>query len=298
MDDDKARLAVIGLGAMGSGMAHRLVEAEFAVTVYNRTAAKAEPLVAAGAKAAASAAEAVAEADIVLLSLADEDAVESVLFGTLASVLTPEHLVVDTSTVSPAFSRDATDRLARQGLRRLEACVIGNPQQARGAGLRVLAGGPADDVALARPMLDVIGSQVLHLGPVGAATAMKLVFNLMLGAQIASMAEAVAYGVAAGLDRDLLLVAIENSGFSSRVMAFRAALARERRYEPAAFRTRLMAKDLRLGLGEAAAAGVAMPVIEASAESFVSVVEAGLGEVDAAVIVDQLLDGTRRTQAD
>ena len=115
---------------------------------------------------------------------------------------------------------------------------------------------------------------------------MKLVMNLLLGAQVASLAEAVSYGVAAGLDRDLLLAAIGGSGFSSKVMSFRADIMRERRYEPAAFRSRLMAKDLGLGLGEAARLGISMPVVERAADRYRDLVEKGDGDLDAAALLE------------
>jgi len=102
------RVAVLGLGGMGGGMAKALISAGHAVTVFNRTRAKAEPFGAAGATVADSPAKAVQDADVIVLSLADEAAVEDVLFGQLAGELRPEQRVVDTSTVSPAFARDAS----------------------------------------------------------------------------------------------------------------------------------------------------------------------------------------------
>ncbi|KWX04659.1 3-hydroxyisobutyrate dehydrogenase [Carbonactinospora thermoautotrophica] len=282
-------LAFLGLGGMGAGMAHRLAEQGFALTVYNRTPSKAQPLVAAGATAAATPAEAAEKADAVLLSLSDEAAVDAVLFeaGGVQETLRPKTLVIDTSTVSPAYSRQVTQRLAALGARRVEACVLGNPHQARAGELRVLAAGDADAVDAAMPVLEVLGKQVVRLGPVGTAATTKLAFNSLLAAQVAALAEAVQLGVQAGLDRDMLLAAMAGSGFSSPVLAFRAGLMRERRYEPAAFRARLMDKDLRLVLAEAARLGVGMPVAEAVARWYGSVVEAGDGDRDAAVIVER-----------
>jgi 3-hydroxyisobutyrate dehydrogenase-like beta-hydroxyacid dehydrogenase len=278
------KVAVLGLGGMGGGMAHRLLDSGLELTVWNRTAAKAASLVAAGAKQAASPAEAVADADVVLVSLADEEAVEQVLFGAVCPAARPGTPIIDTSTVSPTYAREAGERAAKAGVKRIEACVVGNPHQARSGELRVLTAGTQADLAEVEDVLGLLGPQVVYLGPPGMAATMKLVFNVMLGAQVTSMAEAVAYGVKSGLDRDMLLMAVERSGFSSKVMSFRAALMRERKYEPAAFRTRLMNKDLRLALAEAAKVGVEMPVIERSAVTFTEAIDAGYGDQDAASV--------------
>ncbi|HKN56756.1 MAG TPA: NAD(P)-dependent oxidoreductase [Amycolatopsis sp.] len=276
------RVAVIGLGVMGSGMAASLINGGYDVVVYNRTATKAAALVESGATLAGSAQEAFDSADRVLLSLADESAVDSVL----PESLRPGTYIVDASTVSAEYSRKLTERLADSGVVRVEACVLGNPAQAARGELRVLAAGRRPAVTEVEDILGAIGREVSYLGPVGNAATTKLVFNLLLGGQVAALAEAVNYGVAAGLDRDRLLSAIGASGFSSKVLSFRAELMRERRYEPAAFRSALMAKDLRLGTGAAHDSGVATPVLDAVARAFDAVVEAGSGDADAAILIE------------
>ena len=214
----------------------------------------------------------------------DDRRLFEVLFDRLVPVLEPGSLVVDTSTVSPGYARQAAERLAAKGLRRVEACVVGNPLQARDGALRVYVSGDLDDFTEVRPVLEALGSQVLHLGPPGTATSMKLVLNLLLGAQVASMAEAVSYGVAAGLDREQLITSIAESGFSSVVMRFRAALMKDGRYEPAFFRADLMEKDVRIATEAAHASGLALPVLESVLDRFSAVVAAGDGAKDAAVI--------------
>lgn len=283
-------LAYLGLGAMGAGMAARLLETGSQLTVWNRTGAKTAPLELAGAVAAATPAAAVAGAGTVMVSLADESAVDAVLFGQdgAATAMLPGAVLVNTSTLSPRYAVRLADRLEEIGVAHLEANVLGNPFQARSGELRVFTSGPARHAERVRPVLERLGKQVVHVGPAGNAAATKLVFNALLGAQLASLAEAVGYGVRVGLDRDRLLAAIAESGFSSLVMSFRAGLVREGRYAPAAFRSALMAKDLRLVLGEAAESGHAMPVIEASGRHFDGVVASGDGDLDAAVLVARL----------
>ncbi|WP_340682665.1 NAD(P)-dependent oxidoreductase [Amycolatopsis coloradensis] len=278
-------IAVIGLGNMGAAMAHRLLEGGFALTVCNRTAEKAAPLVAAGAVLAESI-EAVAETGLILLSLSDEAAVDEVLFGKLFPALRRGTLVIDTSAVSPGYARQAARRLADAGIRRVEASVIGNPGMARSGGLRVFTAGEHDDVESARAVLNTLSRDgFVHLGRSGQASALKLAFNLILGAQTVALAEAVSFAAVAGLDRKTLLDAVLNSGVRSPVLAFRAEFMRTGRYEPAAFRARLMEKDVRLLLTEAQDAGLALPLADALAHRYAGVVAAGDGDKDAAVVL-------------
>ncbi|MCI4143919.1 MULTISPECIES: NAD(P)-dependent oxidoreductase [Streptomyces] len=283
---DKPELAFIGLGNMGGGMARRLLDTGHRLTVHNRTASKAAALVAAGARLADAPERAAAGHQLVLLSLADEKAVEEVLFGRVAPVLRPGTVVVDTSTVSPGYAREAAERLAAQGLRRVEACVVGNPLQARKGELRVYVAGNPADLYEARPVLEAIGSDVVHVGAPGTAASLKLILNLLLGAQVASLSEAVAFGTAAGLDREQLINVVSASGFSSMVMRFRADLMLKQSYEPAFFRSALMEKDIRLAVEAAAGAGTAMPVLDLVRERFAAVVAAGDGDKDASVLVE------------
>ncbi|MFI8965370.1 NAD(P)-dependent oxidoreductase [Streptomyces sp. NPDC053493] len=279
-------LAFIGLGSMGGGMARRLLETGHTLTVHNRTAAKAAPLAEAGARLADAPERAAAGHRLVLLSLSDEKAVEEVLFDRVVPVLEPGTLIVDTSTVSPGYARESAARLAGKGLRRVEACVVGNPLQARKGELRVFVSGAPEDLEEVRPVLEAIGSEVVHVGAPGTAASLKLILNLLLGAQVAALAEAVGYGVAAGLDRDQLIGVVAASGFSSLVMRFRADLMLNRTYEPAFFRSALMEKDIRIALEAAAGHGAAMPVLGVVRERFAEVLAAGDGDKDASVLVE------------
>lgn len=279
------RLAVLGLGGMGEGMALRLRDKGFPVTVYNRTASKAAAAVQAGADSAPDPAAAVRAAEVVLVSLSEQSAVESIVFEQALPQLRPGTTVIDTSTVSPEYARAAARRLAAVGCRRVEACLLGNPVQARSGSMRILTAGEPDDIDRIRPVLRAIGRQLIHVGGPGAAASMKLAFNLLLGAQVASLAEAVNYGVAAGLDREMLLTNIAESGFSSLVMSFRAEIMRERRYRPPAFRSRLMVKDLELVIADATARSVAMPVTAQVVKEF-NRLQSDAADDDAAVLVE------------
>ncbi|MFB4262826.1 NAD(P)-dependent oxidoreductase [Nonomuraea sp. GTA35] len=279
-------IAVLGLGGMGAGMACALLDAGASVTVYNRSPDKAVPVGKAGATVAASAAEAVSGAEVVLLSLADEAAVEQVLFGELDGRLRPGTIVVDTSTVTPTFAVHAAKRLAEAGVRRVEACVLGNPAMAATGALRVFAAGEEPVVEEVREVLDAIGQEVRHLGPTGNASALKLAFNLMLGVQILGLAEAVRFVEAMGIDRSVLLDVFDHSGWRSPVLSFRAQFMRGRTYRPAAFRATLMHKDLSLASQEGLAHGAELPLTTRALDAYAAVLAAGHGDDDAAIVAE------------
>ncbi len=279
-------LAVIGLGGMGAGIAQSLLKAEFPVAVYNRTRSKAAPLEQAGATVGESAADAAAGASVIVLSLADEAAVEEVLFGHLGPTLRPGQLVVDTSTVSPQFARTSAARVAALGARRIEACVLGNPMMAASGQLRVFAAGDKADVAEAADLLSAIGQEVRYLGGTGQASSLKLAFNLLLGVQTLGLAEAVRLVEGAGLERDVFLDALDSSGWRSPVLSFRAAFMRRRAYQPAGFRSALMHKDLSLAVREAASHDVDLALVRCAADRYAALLSAGCGDDDAAAIVD------------
>ncbi|SFP82432.1 NAD(P)-dependent oxidoreductase [Amycolatopsis rubida] len=280
------RIAVIGLGAMGSGMACALVDAGFSVTVFNRTGAKAERIGGAGVAVARSAAEAGADAGVVLLSLADEAAVAEVLFDSVLGHLEPGTTVIDTTTVSPAFARQAAERCAAAGARRVEACVVGNPHMAAVGELRIFTAGDRDDVEGVCDVLGALSKEQRFVGEPGRASVLKLAFNLLLGVQTVGLAEAVAFAEAMGLDREVLLHALENSGWRSPVLSFRAQFIRRRVYQPPGFRAALMHKDLSLGSSEADKRGADLPVVKCSLAQFESLLAAGRGDDDAAAVVD------------
>ncbi|MFD9893566.1 NAD(P)-dependent oxidoreductase [Amycolatopsis sp. NPDC059027] len=280
-------IAVLGTGAMGAAMAHRLLAAGHELRVWNRTPEKLVPLLELGAFAAGTPAEAARGADAVLVSLAHAGAVEEAVFGPdgAAVGLREGALLLDASTTSAEAARDFGDRAEKAGFRFVEARVLGNPNHARAGELRTLVGGPAEYVAAARPLLADLSKDVNVLGAWGTGAQMKIALNLFLGVQLAGLAEAVDIGEAAGLDRATVLGVLGGSGYSSPVVAFRCMLAQAGRLEPAAFRLDLMAKDLGLALDLAKASGVAAPVTEASGDLFRQGAEHGLGHLDAVAVV-------------
>jgi 3-hydroxyisobutyrate dehydrogenase len=282
-------IGFLGLGSMGAGMAGRLLDAGFEVVVHNRTAAKAEALAERGAKVASSPAEAARSADVLLLSLATSDVVESQLFGPSGALSSGEDLLIaDMSTVSPDAARALAARVSAEGHRILDACVLGNARHAESGELRFMIGGEADDVAEVRPVLEPLAKEIAHLGDHGMGATAKVAMNLLMGVQMQALAEAVVFGERSGLPRDVLIRMIAASGYSSPVMKFKSGVMARRAFEPADFRLSLMRKDLVLALADAHRLGVPMPATQASYEVLTSAVNAGLGELDCAAILSEV----------
>ncbi|WP_327085922.1 NAD-binding protein [Nonomuraea sp. NBC_01738] len=171
-------------------------------------------------------------------------------------------------------------------MRRVEACVVGNPEMAAAGKLRVFTAGPDHHVDEVADVLEAMAQEVRHLGDAGSASVLKLALNLVLGVQTVGLAEAVAFAEAHDMSRELLLDVIDNSGWRSPVLGFRAAFMRRRVYRPAGFRAVLMHKDLSLALGEAQARGVALPMVECAARRLQPLLARGHGDDDAAAVAD------------
>jgi 3-hydroxyisobutyrate dehydrogenase len=281
------KIAFIGLGAMGGGMASRLLDSGAHVTVYNRTRSKGEELTKQGAVLADTPAEAAAGADVVFLSLATSEVVETLLFGEngVVETLPKGALVADMSTVAPDFAVQLRERLNATGHRGLDACVLGNAQHARDGELRFMIGGAAEDVETIRPVIAHLAKEIVHLGESGKGATAKLALNLLMGVEMQALAEAVVFGEKAGLDRGTLIRLIAASGYSAPVMKFKAGVMARRAFENPDFRLKLMRKDLGLVLAETQRLGVPMPATAASHDWLTNARNQGLGEHDCASII-------------
>jgi 3-hydroxyisobutyrate dehydrogenase len=288
-DMGKQRIGFIGLGAMGSGMAGRLAAAGFAVSVYNRTAAKAEALAAPGITVAATPADAAREVDVLLVSLATAEVVDELLFGSGAALTSakPGTIIANMSTVSPDAAREFAERVTEAGHRPLDSCVLGNAKHAKDGELRFMIGGDPADVTELQPVLDVLAKEVVHLGEHGMGATAKVAMNLLMGVQLQALAEAIIYGERAGLDRRQLIGMISASGYSSPVMKFKAGVMARRAFDHADFKLALMRKDLMLALGDAQRFAVPMPATTASYEVLTAAVNAGLGDLDCAAVLTE-----------
>lgn len=287
------RIGFLGLGVMGSAMAERLLGAGFEVAVFNRTPEKAAALAAQGARVASRPAEAARDVDVLLVSVAGERAVRAVLTGEQGALAAapPGTVVADLSTVAPPEARELAEMVAGAGHRPLDARVLGNGQHARDGGLRFMLGGDAADVAVVRPVLDVLGKDVVHLGGHGTGAAAKVALNLLMGVQLQAVSEAVVLARRAGLSAERMLELIGASGYASPMVRFKSGVMARRAFARADFRLALMRKDLHLALADARRLEVALPATEAACEVLTAGANDGLGELDCAAV---LLEMERR----
>jgi 3-hydroxyisobutyrate dehydrogenase len=246
-----AKIGFLGLGEMGTPMATRLRRAGHDLTVWNRSPERTVSLANEGAAVASSPAKAAAGADVVITMLATPEALEQVLFGSegLATALSPGQVLIDMSTVGPDEVHSAAARLP-EGTALVDAPVRGSVPQATSGRLEVFVGATDQDYERVRPILELLGA-VRHTGGPGSGAAMKLVANLVLGAAIVTLGEALALGDALDLKSNLVLDALADSPIGPMVKAKRANVESED-FTPS-FKLRHAAKDLRL-VTEAAAA--------------------------------------------
>ena len=275
------RIGWIGLGKMGAPMARHLRAAGHELSVYNRTAAKAEGLVAAGARLATSPAGAATGAAVVFVMLADDAALRASLLGPDGAVAAMDRgaVLVEMSTVSPAISAEIDRACAARGVGYLRAPVSGSVAFAEAAKLTVLASGPAAVYATVLPLLQNFSAKQLHVGEGCEARVMKLALNMMVGMTAAMLGEALALGQKNGLTRDVMLEVIGASAVASPLLSYKLAMLRARDYAPA-FEARMMAKDFDLALGLARASSVPLPLTAQVREGWSSLVAMGDGDAD------------------
>ena len=205
------RIAFLGLGLMGSGMAARLVAAGHAVTVYNRTASRAEPLQRLGARVADSPRTAAQNADVIVGMTADDESSRYMWLGeagALSAANAPDALAIECSTLSHDWVLELARQVRARGFRYVDAPVTGLPDAAAAGTLTLLVGADPADLDAARPVFASLATRVLHFGAVGQGTVYKLMVNLLGAVQIASAAEGMALASAASLDLKLVADAI------------------------------------------------------------------------------------------
>lgn len=283
------RLGFIGMGGMGSRMAARLLAAGYDVTVYNRNRERTRLLEELGAKVADAPRELAAHADVVLSSLADDVGVEEVMLwpgGALVNAR-PGTIFIEMSTVSPDLSRHLHGLAQQGGIFVLDAPVSGTTTVAEKGELVIFVGGDKGAYERSLPVLQVLSRQAQYMGPSGSGAAMKLCANTLLGLGIQALAEAVALGLKAGLQRGRLLEVLGNTAVVSPSQKSKLDNVRGDSYPPA-FPLRLMSKDYRLILDTAKSLRVAMPATAAaqqvSAEELVRQLAAGREEDFSSVV--------------
>lgn len=288
------RVAVIGTGRMGTAMVGRLAGAGHHLTVHNRTRAKAEAVAARhNAAVAPTPREAVREADVVLVSLADDAAVRAAYGGPdgLVAGLAAGQVVADTSTVDPETLRGLEAAVAAAGAALLDTPVSGSVSTVEAGALLVMAGGDAAALERARPALEAIASRIVHLGPLGAGATMKLVVNAMVHALNGALAEALVLAEKAGLDRACAYDVIAASAVGAPFVAYKRDAYLSPEGTPVAFALNLVAKDLALADALAARVAAPMPQLATNREVVQRAVAAGLGDADLSALATLLRQG-------
>jgi len=267
------KIGLIGLGLMGRPMGMNLLKAGHSLTVWNRTASRAEELVAAGATPAKNPREAAVASDILLTIVSDPPALEEVLWGheeqndgALAG-LRSGSIYIDSSTISPSLVRKIAGACAGKDVRFLDAPVTGGDWGAREGNLVFMIGGDAATLKDVEPVLRVMGKKWFHLGPNGAGQTTKLAMNAILALQVGAMAEALALVSKAGLRGEQLVEVMQSSMARSGVLDVKSPLMVKGDYKPS-FPLRLMHKDLGLMLDLGNQLGVALPATAAAREVY------------------------------
>ena len=284
------RVAFVGLGIMGSRMAANLCRAGIEVHAWNRTRARAEELAEAhGATVADTPAQAAAAAGTVITMVVDAPQVEEVLFGPggAAEGLADDGLAIDMSTIAPTASRAIAERLGDRGIAFLDAPVTGSKPKAEDGTLTIMAGGDAAHFERARPLFEAMGSLVLHVGPQGHGSMVKLINNTIAAVNTAAVAEGIAVGRRAGLDLDKLLAVVAAGSGASAMLTLKAGPIIGRDYEPL-FKLGHMLKDVRHCLDEARALGVELPVASAAEAIYGAADRAGHYDDDFAAVAEEL----------
>jgi 3-hydroxyisobutyrate dehydrogenase len=265
-----ARVAFIGLGRMGHGMAGRYLDAGFDVAVWNRSKAKAEDLIARGARWAASAEDAAKDADAVVTMVADDEASSPVWLGKdgAAASMKAGALAIECSTVSHAHALKMARELSSRGLIYLDCPVTGLPEAAATGKLTLLVGADGADLEKARPYLAPLCTTIRHFGAVGTGTVFKLINNLLGAVQIASLAEGVAIAEQAGLDMKLVAEALATGAVASPQVIRHSRRMAARDFSGATFTAALRHKDAAyaVALAETLLAGV--PVSRAALAAY------------------------------
>jgi 3-hydroxyisobutyrate dehydrogenase len=281
------RVAILGLGIMGGGMAANWLAKGFEVSVWNRTAAKAQALAGKGAKVAATPREAAQSADFIFAMVADDDASRSVWLGANGALAGAKSgaIGVESSTLTPDWIRELGRHAEARGCGFLDAPVGGSRAAAEGGQLRFFVGGDPQTFEAARPALAAVGSRMDLLGPLGAGATWKLINNQLAAGQVAALAEALEVAKKAGFRDEQISELILSGAPASPIVKLKLPRMLAQDFEPADFALNLMLKDARYAAALAQSLGAPAGMIEGAAKAFARADAKGLGAQDIAAVV-------------
>lgn len=284
------KIAFIGLGIMGSPMSVHLAKAGHDVVGFNRTPEKAAPLVEAGGTAASSVAEAVKDADVVAVMVPDSPDVQDVVTGEdgVFAHARPGTLVIDFSTIRPDVTIELAEQAKRCGFALLDAPVSGGETGAKNAALSIMVGGDAEDFATARPIFDIVGKTVVHVGPSGSGQTVKAANQLIVAGNIQLLAESVVFLEAYGVDTAAALQVLAGGLAGSKVLDAKGDKMLSRSFDPG-FRVELHHKDLGIVTSAAREARVTIPLGAAVAQLMAAANATGDAGHDHAALLNVVL---------
>lgn len=287
----RKRVAFIGQGIMGAPMSARLIQAGNRVTVYNRTRERTDAAVALGARAAETAREAAAEAEVVVLMVTGPQAIDALLEGPegILAGLEAGVPLVQMSTVSPVYTDRLAARLAERGVPFVDAPVSGSKKPAEDGTLVILAAGDEALVQSLEPLLLRMGKKVVYCGAAGQGTRMKMTVNALLGIMMAGLCEALDFGARCGLTREAMEKTIAAGPLSCGLYAMKTGMLARRDYPPQ-FPFKHMAKDLRFLLETADEVGAAAPLARSLFPLYLQGLDRRLGDRDFAAIAEVLAE--------
>jgi 3-hydroxyisobutyrate dehydrogenase-like beta-hydroxyacid dehydrogenase len=282
-------ISYLGLGTMGSGMASNLLKAGYNLTVWNRSAEKCGPFGKKGARIADTPSDAVRDAELVMYSLSNDQAVEEVVFGPkgILSGIREGQVAIDMSTVLPATSLREQQAFAKRGVDFLDVPVFGSKQESADAKLWIMAAGNKAIFEKVKPVLDHLGQTIHYFGKNGNAVAMKLVGNLIVALELEALSEGLVLAQKAGLDLSTVMEVVKVADFRSPLLVSNGQNILKRDFSPS-FALKLMLKDA--GLIEKFADSLESPIpalriVEKNLESAVAL---GFGEENASAIIRAL----------
>jgi 3-hydroxyisobutyrate dehydrogenase len=286
----KPEIGFIGLGQMGRPMALRLLAAGYPVAVWNRSKEKLASLLERGAHAAASPAQLARGAQIVMTCVTDHRALEAVLFGAGGVVegVAQGKLVVDFSSIAPGAAREFARRLEERGMGLIDAPVSGGVPGAEKGTLVVMAGGRAEHIERVRPVIEHLASRFTRMGESGAGQITKLCNQVIVGALLPVLAEAVRLAESAGVDAARLPEALKGGFADSLPLQIFGARMAARRFEPRLAAAALLLKDLENAAAVAREHDVALPMASAAVERYRLLAAQGKAQCDPAVLVELL----------
>jgi 3-hydroxyisobutyrate dehydrogenase-like beta-hydroxyacid dehydrogenase len=291
-----ATLGFVGLGAMGSRLARRLLEAGFTVVGYNRTPAKARPLTEAGMRPGKTPREVAEASEVVFSMVTDNEALRAVALGPdgIVAGLHRGAVYAEMSTVSPAVTREIGEAVAARGAAMLDTPISGSTITVEAGTASIAAGGEADALERARPyLLAMAPGGITHVGPLGLAKTMKIATNLGLAVQMLAFCEAVLLAEKSGISRELAVEALLKSVIASPMVKYRGPFVLGKMPSEAWFPVPMIQKDMQLALDHGHAVGVPLPLTALTQEWLTMARGSGLGDYDFAILFDVLADLAR-----